>query len=571
MKHLRPLVMGLVLAQVVSFSGARAEEPATSHWTLGAQAVVCHEASGDRIFPLSRLGHYEHEFEPISGANWQSVLDGIFSRVARLNPSRAKRFREKYAELMTTSRFLSGVSLQYQDQPWPPVSLPGGCETRSIAVLRAEAMPLQPRLIVDSDLWNKLDDQSRAITFFEILFSDELWHYSDPYSHPSYESPMTYIEAHYKKVWKISTLVTSKEMSQQSQDSWLKLLQEVFYGVDGDWNGCRFPVADYLRFQTYSDAWSTTFLDGPCPVLIQGKKVSATEVKVDADGRVAMAVVADAELSTRSGKKVAVSGWAYFDQDGFLTTATLKGIQTFTSGSGQEFVCQIHASFDSKTGVLEECEIALPIKIETPHQKIELSPVTSDYQPCQSMTSYSVSFLPNGDWNPLHGGSYACQYVARGNFLISNQWVRGERFAGDDFALANFKLDQDVSYQVKGIDFAAKAGEKIPVYFDEKGHFFMGGKISQSITVDTSDGKHTLGTGKCFPNFWKTYDSTTLFYPDGKLAMGVIPGDSQFYMQPHLFEDGRVVELHGTARVVLNRDGTIRDWDKNLCNDPPPH
>jgi hypothetical protein len=449
--------------------------------------------------------------------------------------------------------------------------LPGGCETRSIAVLRAEALPFQPRLIVDNDLWNKLDDQSRAITFLEILFSDEIWHYSDPYAHSSYESPMTYVEAHYKKVWEFSTLVTSKEMSQQSQDSWLKLLKDSNSVNDGDWNGCRFPIGHYRFFRDPYNTWHTQFLDGPCPVLLQGKMVPASEVDVDTNGRVAMAVLPGAELLTRSGKKVAVSGWAYFDQDGFLTSATLKGIQTFTSGSGQEFVCQIRASFDSKTGALEECEIALPIKIETPRQKIELSPVASDYQDCQSIRGYVVSFLPNGDWNPLHGGSYACKYVARGNFLISDQWVRGKRFAGDDFALSNFKLDQDVSYQVRGFEFAAKAGEKIPVYFDEKGHFFMGGKISEPITVDTADGKHTLGTGKCFPNFWKTYDSTTLFYPDGKLAMGVIPGDSRFYLKPYFLNPGRVVELHGTTRVVLNHDGTLRDWNEKLCSDSPSH
>jgi hypothetical protein len=143
----------------------------------GGNVIYCpHKAIPYEVFDLfeARVAHgFKIEFA--KGSGYREILENMFFRIARLNPSRADLYRAFLKDFETERRLMPNAHLEVLpgDEGWAP--LEDGCE-RQQAIVQFKNLNISGyRYFVDADIWNKLDEQNKAaLALHEFIYREGL-------------------------------------------------------------------------------------------------------------------------------------------------------------------------------------------------------------------------------------------------------------------------------------------------------------------------------------------------------------------------------------------------------------
>ena len=151
------------------------------HVGNGGDVIVCR--NGDVVTRIELLDHYEgallRNMHVSLGAAELPIAEKIeiaLKRLQRIDPDRAAYYRGLFSNFWDSSQFLSGIVLS--DIPDSQhVALPAGanCRIEQIAIQRQVTFPEDFRYIINKDLWDLLDNTSKAgLVLHEILLHEAI-------------------------------------------------------------------------------------------------------------------------------------------------------------------------------------------------------------------------------------------------------------------------------------------------------------------------------------------------------------------------------------------------------------
>ncbi|MBL7687661.1 MAG: hypothetical protein JNJ49_06470 [Bdellovibrionaceae bacterium] len=154
-----------------------------SAWTYkgnGGYAVVCTKPENAKtIVSAELLDLYEgrtiraFQLDLGPGPSFNEHLELILKRLEAFSPRRAQRYREQAASFLHEARFLTGVDLGDIGDA-DPIVVPVGCTPKPVVNQREPEFPGDPRYIVQSEIWNALDESSKAALILHELVYREL-------------------------------------------------------------------------------------------------------------------------------------------------------------------------------------------------------------------------------------------------------------------------------------------------------------------------------------------------------------------------------------------------------------
>lgn len=143
----------------------------------GGNVIYCPlKAAPYEVFDLfeARVAHgFKIDFA--KGTEYREILESMFLRIARLNPSRADLYRGFAKDFAKEIRLMPNAQLEVLpgDEGWAP--LEPGCE-RKQAIVQFKNLNMNGfRYFVDADIWNKLDEQNKAaLALHEFIYREGL-------------------------------------------------------------------------------------------------------------------------------------------------------------------------------------------------------------------------------------------------------------------------------------------------------------------------------------------------------------------------------------------------------------
>ena len=151
----------------------------------GGDVVVCRNVA-DGTVRIELLDSYEARalrglsivFEN-PGADYIEQIRVLAARLEILSPDRARRFVVAAERFSDDANFISGITLT--DVPdWSYIPIPSGCRLAQAAVYRNRQFPEDKEFLVNRDLWDQLDNPTRAQLVLHLLVLRE---------HASVENP----------------------------------------------------------------------------------------------------------------------------------------------------------------------------------------------------------------------------------------------------------------------------------------------------------------------------------------------------------------------------------------------
>jgi hypothetical protein len=144
----------------------------------GGNSVVCQNSDGTVRF-AELLDLYEarvmHGILPDLGAlsiPYQQKVEDALGRLERLSPLRVAKYRNWISEFERDSLLLPGVTLiEVPDSDH--VALPSGCKRMQLIVQKAPQFPEDKRYTISKDIWDHLDNDSRAAAVLhEVVYRE---------------------------------------------------------------------------------------------------------------------------------------------------------------------------------------------------------------------------------------------------------------------------------------------------------------------------------------------------------------------------------------------------------------
>jgi hypothetical protein len=144
----------------------------------GGDVVICPSADG---LSIAVLDYFEaRKMMPqlpldLVGGNAAELIDRALTRLERVDPIRAKRYRDHAIELLSgsDSYFLSGLELRdINDSGYVPL---GDCKIQQAVIQREPWHPLDRRFTFDGDLWSRLPVGDQAgLILHEVIYREVL-------------------------------------------------------------------------------------------------------------------------------------------------------------------------------------------------------------------------------------------------------------------------------------------------------------------------------------------------------------------------------------------------------------
>ncbi|MFL5814330.1 MAG: hypothetical protein ACJ763_12190 [Bdellovibrionia bacterium] len=276
----------------------------------GGDAVVCRNSSG-AIQKIEMLDVLEartlYGLSPKLGASNLSIeqkLETVFQQIERLNPTRAKRYREAIQGWALNK--IEWTQDELKDIPDSDHNLiPVGCKIEQIAIRQDPDYDYYHRglvLTVQQNLWRAMDlDNQAALILHELFYWD-----TQHLTFITNSRPARYLNA----------LAFSGQLAALDSAAFFKLAKE--YLPDVDYAGW---VIDPRSLELYPDGKMKKATDGGynhklADIVIQGQTISAERVvEFRPDGHVSHTMISDPKtLMTRYGK-AKISGELDFDSN----------------------------------------------------------------------------------------------------------------------------------------------------------------------------------------------------------------------------------------------------------------
>ncbi len=174
---MRPLEWAFCL---VFFLCAGSAQGASDRVGNGGDAIVCRN-SGGLIQSAELLDFYERRVllqQPIdlgdSSLTFDEKIEIMLQRLATISPYRANHYRTQVENFNSEASFLPGVTLKQIEDEEPTV-FPVGCDIEQLAIQKAPIFPGEKRYIVSKDIWDHLDETSKAgLIIHEIIYREAI-------------------------------------------------------------------------------------------------------------------------------------------------------------------------------------------------------------------------------------------------------------------------------------------------------------------------------------------------------------------------------------------------------------
>lgn len=161
----------------LAFTGFSAMARGGDYKGNGGNLIYCpHKASPYEVADLyeARAAHdLKIQFAP--GNTYSEILENMFVRIARLNPTRADLYRGYLRTFEAERRLIPDAKLEVlpEDQGW--MAIEEGCSLVQAVVQFRNPNLYGLRYFVDATLWNKLDEQNKAaLTLHEFIYREGL-------------------------------------------------------------------------------------------------------------------------------------------------------------------------------------------------------------------------------------------------------------------------------------------------------------------------------------------------------------------------------------------------------------
>lgn len=148
----------------------------------GGGVVVCRDTNR-KVLSVELLDFYENrilrDIEPDLGDNtlsYNTKIEIALSRIEKLDPVRARRYRQKALDFLSKTKFTEGVILPNTND-FGHVPLATGCEIEQLASQRDIRLPQDKSYLINKDLWEHplLSNASRAgLILHELVYFDAL-------------------------------------------------------------------------------------------------------------------------------------------------------------------------------------------------------------------------------------------------------------------------------------------------------------------------------------------------------------------------------------------------------------
>lgn len=145
----------------------------------GGDVVLCKDVGGQR--PIELLDFYEGRtlrgIQPDLGLPSLSITEKIeiaLTRLDRVSPSRARRYREHVANFLSEALFLKDAHLiDIPDSDH--IAIPQGCRIEQIANQSKPLYPEDKRFIIDQNLWDRLgSDDHAGLILHEVIYREAI-------------------------------------------------------------------------------------------------------------------------------------------------------------------------------------------------------------------------------------------------------------------------------------------------------------------------------------------------------------------------------------------------------------
>ncbi len=491
----------------------------------GGDAIVCRR--GGKITSVRFYDYYEAENvvklgvpnTGLPGATLDERMTTLFARMERLNPSRAKLYRQWYGEFFqaSESEFLTGVELV--DIPDTGDGFyPVGCKLEQLVIQRTPRFAAERRYTVNADLYQSLDDHGRAGMILHELILREVRGQTVPH--------VNSVNARY-----FNALVSTDQLSQLSLKAYfayLDLLEFEFgdaqFGVPVLVRGepaLTFLNEDFvqkaeIRQVPFSYAWKGQTLQ------LEYDQYSAKVSRFLDTGLLPV-------LQLRLGQKVNVQSkpsvieWtltrpatiALYNKTGNARQIRTTG-QDAIAVSSSEMVGACRELLLYESGAIWECEIASPVKVHAFGQELQVDSGTIkfDSQGHPKFGGLTINYIElpafKGRCEKIQfsqGRILTCG-VATGQVLLMGQWTAINSSTVDfypDGSLMNVSgvATSVQSAKLKGTCTAPQASEQWRIGSAIKFH------TNGQLAGCRFSGEYYLGGS------WKPIDGWVSFYENG--------------------------------------------------------
>lgn len=170
-------MLKIFLIAALSFASAQALARGGDFKGNGGNLIFCpHKSPAYEVADLyeARAAH-GLTIQFAEGSDYRQILENMFKRIARLNPTRADLYRGYLKTFETERRLIPDAHLEIlpEDQGWSTIET--GCTVVQAIVQFKNPNISGVRYFVDATLWNKLDESNKAaLALHEFIYREGL-------------------------------------------------------------------------------------------------------------------------------------------------------------------------------------------------------------------------------------------------------------------------------------------------------------------------------------------------------------------------------------------------------------
>ncbi|MGE3757745.1 MAG: hypothetical protein AB7H97_08315 [Pseudobdellovibrionaceae bacterium] len=147
----------------------------------GGGVVVCRNASTGAIEKVELLDFYEARVlrnlkinMGAVGDSFQIKVEKTRQKLAKVSPLRAAKYKNMFSKFSSEAVFIPDAELTYIDDA-ANVVVPVGCKKEQASILNEPEFPGDPRYTISKDLWDRMDNDSKAgLILHEIIYQEGL-------------------------------------------------------------------------------------------------------------------------------------------------------------------------------------------------------------------------------------------------------------------------------------------------------------------------------------------------------------------------------------------------------------
>ena len=145
----------------------------------GGDAVVCKSSNGEitsvEFYDYYEMTNYYHYQLNIEGSSYYEIVKNTIERIKNLSPKRYQLYLKWLEEFEKDIHWLEEGDNLVDIPDSNHEVYPQNCELKQIVIQKKPSWPINKRYLIDTDLWNQLNDIHRALlVLHEIIYREAI-------------------------------------------------------------------------------------------------------------------------------------------------------------------------------------------------------------------------------------------------------------------------------------------------------------------------------------------------------------------------------------------------------------